>query len=78
VTGLLAGRLVTYEQVHTPIAEALLDAGFVLLDSFRRPHFTIRLIDDGPDEASRLLNALGRPIENPYNRAVRQRRGETR
>ncbi len=74
--GLLASRLLTYEQVHTPVAQALLDAGFVLLDSFRRPHFTIRLMDDSPDEASRLLRALGPPRENPYNRTVRQRLGE--
>jgi hypothetical protein len=26
--------------------EVLLEAGFVLLDSFRRPHFTIRLTVD--------------------------------
>jgi hypothetical protein len=76
--GLLATRLVTYEQVHTPVAQALLDAGFVLLDSFRRPHFTIRLVDDSPGEASRLLDALGPPHQNPYNRTVRQRPGETR
>ena len=75
--GLLASRLLTYEQVHTPVAQALLDAGFVLLDSFRRPHFTIRLGDDSPDEASRLLRALGPPRENRYNRTVRQRLGET-
>jgi len=63
--------------VHAPEAQTLLDAGFVLLDSFRRPHFTIGLVDDSPAEASRLLNALGPPIENPYNRAASQRRGET-
>jgi hypothetical protein len=64
--------------VHTPEAQALLDAGFVLLDSFRRPHFTIRLVDDSAAEASRLLNALGPPIKNPYNRTASQRLGETR
>ena len=74
--GLLSGRLVTYEQVHMPIAQAVTDAGFVLLDSFRRPHLTLCLADDSVDEANRLLNALGPPQENPYNRAVRQRRGE--
>jgi hypothetical protein len=55
--GLLASRLLTYKQVHTPEAQTLLDAGFMLLDSFRRPHFTIRLVDDSPAEASRLLSA---------------------
>lgn len=74
--GLLASRLVTYEQVHTPNVQALQDAGFVLLDSFNRPHFTVRLANDSPDEAARLLDAIGSVEENPYNRAVRQRRGE--
>jgi hypothetical protein len=74
--GLLAGRLVTYEQVHMATIQALIDAGFGLLASFRRPHFTIRLADDSDDEAARLLDALGPANENPYNRAVRQRRGK--
>jgi hypothetical protein len=75
--GLLAGRLVTYEQVHTATIQVLVDAGFGLFASFRRPHFTVRLADDSADESRRLLDALGPAEENPYNRAVRQRRGET-
>ena len=74
--GLLGGRLVTDEHVHTPTVEALQNAGFVLLDTFRRPHFTVRLANDSPDEATGLLSAIGPAEENPYNRAVRQRRGE--
>jgi hypothetical protein len=31
--------------VYTPTIQALVDAGFSLLASFRRPHFTIRLTD---------------------------------
>ena len=73
--GLLAGRLVTYPLVHTARAGTLAAAGFELLATFRRPHFTIRLDSDSTAEASRLLEAMGHPEENPYNAEVQQRRG---
>jgi hypothetical protein len=75
--GLLAGRLVTYPLVHTVRVGTLAAAGFELLATFRRPHFTIRLDSDSTAEASRLLEAMGYPEENPYNAEVRQRRGTT-
>ncbi len=74
--GLLAGRLASYEQVHVASAAALLTAGFDLLPSFRRPHFTVRLAGGSRAEAERLLAALGPSEENPYNRGVRLRRTE--
>ena len=73
--GLLAGRLVTYPLVHTVRVGTLAAAGFELLATFRRPHFTIRLATDSTAEASRLLEAMGHPEENPYNAEVQQRRG---
>jgi hypothetical protein len=73
--GLLAGRLVTYSLVHAATPGTLVAAGFELLATFRRPHFTIRLHTDSDHEASRLLETLGPAEENPYNRAVQQRRG---
>lgn len=74
--GLLAGRLVSYEQVHLASTEALLAGGFTLLPSFRMPHFTIRLEDDSSAEAARLFDLLGPAEENPYNHEVRLRRTE--
>jgi hypothetical protein len=73
--GLLGGRLVTYPLVHMVGVGTLPAAGFELLATFRRPHFTIRLESDSIAEASQLLEAMGHPEENPYNAEVRQRRG---
>jgi len=73
--GLLAGRLVTYPLVHAVTVGALASAGFEVLATFRRPHFTIRLRTDADAEASRLLDALGTAQENPYNGEVQRRRG---
>jgi hypothetical protein len=75
--GLLANRLVTYPLVHAPTFGALAAAGFELIATFRRPHFTVRLSGDSTAETGRLLEALGRPEENPYNGQVRQLRGES-
>jgi hypothetical protein len=76
IDDLLAGRLSSYEWVHLPTAEALRSAGFALLPTFSRPHFTIRLTNDGDAEIAQLLAALGPVEENPYNREVRLRRTE--
>jgi hypothetical protein len=72
--GLLAGRLVTYSLIHAAMVGTLVAAGFELLATFRRPHFTIRLHTDSAAEASRLLDAMGPTEANPYNRDVQQRR----
>lgn len=73
--GLLAGRLITYPLVHVATVGRLASAGFEVLATFRRPHFTIRLPTDSDAEASRLLDALGPANENPYNDEVHSRRG---
>src|SRR5947207_3119498 len=44
--GLLSGRLMSYRLVHMPTVGALVDAGFELLPTFRRPHFTVLLHSD--------------------------------
>jgi hypothetical protein len=69
--GLLSGRLVTYRWIHTPPERRLIDAGFTLLPTFGRPHFTVVLGSDSDDELGRLQRALGPRIENPYHQAGR-------
>jgi hypothetical protein len=44
--GLLADRLVSYRLVHLPTVRSLTEAGFDLLATFRRPHFTLLLSSD--------------------------------
>ncbi len=71
--GLLSSRLANYRWVHTPTARQLGDAGFTLLATFSRPHYTL-LLDQITDELlGRLEAALGPPIENPYHRTGRTR-----
>jgi len=66
--GILGGRLATYAFVHATTVTAALDAGFELLPTFRRPHYTVRLAEDTTEEVARLLAVLGTPEDNPYNR----------
>lgn len=61
----LLQRFAPYRVVHLPLAGRLREAGFELLGSFRRPHFTVRL--GTLDELPRLLDALGRAEPNPYH-----------
>jgi hypothetical protein len=58
--------------VHLPTVGQLVAAHFDLLPSFRRPHFTVRLEDDGDRSLTRLLDALGPPEANPYHGRQRQ------
>ena len=46
-------------------------AGFPLLPSFGRPHYTIRLDGDDPAGLTRLLDALGPAEANKYHRRER-------
>ncbi len=72
--GLLRDRLSSYRWVHTPTVEQLADAGFGLLATFGRPHFTL-LLDNVTDELlARLEGALGSAVENPYHRTGRSGR----
>ena len=61
----LLQRFAPYRVVHLPLAGQLREAGFELLPSFRRPHFTAKL--GTLDELPRLLDALGRAEPNPYH-----------
>lgn len=72
--GLLSGRLSTYGAVHTPTVGQIVEAGFTLLPTFARPHYTLRLRDASRDELQRLLAVLGPPRENPYHPTIERRR----
>jgi hypothetical protein len=70
----LLRRFATYRVVHLPRAGQLRRAGFQLLPSFGRPHYTIRLEDGGQAGLARLLDALGPTDANKYHRRERQGR----
>lgn len=63
----LLRRFASYRWVHLPTVAILESAGLVLLPSFVRPHYTVRLPRVDPAEVARLLVALGRPALNPYH-----------
>lgn len=72
--GLLENRLATYRWVHAPTAGHLIEAGFMLLPTFARPHHTL-LLDALTDEHfAHLETALGPPVENPYHQRGRSGR----
>ena len=68
VAGILRGRLLSYPSVYLPTVGALRGAGFYLLPTFGRPHFTVLM--SGPELAPVLFEALGELESNPY--AVRE------
>ena len=61
---LLRDRLKGYPTVYVPTVDKLVDAGFVLLGTFGRPHFTLLL--GGEDDVERLVGRLGELRVNPY------------
>ena len=61
----------SYRAVHLPRTGQLLRAGFPLLRSFGRPHYTIRLDGDDPAGLTQLLDALGPTEANKYHRRER-------
>jgi hypothetical protein len=63
----LLRRFWSYRTVHLPTAGRLLEAGFELLPSFARPHFTLRLIIANEAELDRLVAALGPEKSNRYH-----------
>ncbi len=67
----LLRRFASYRAVHLPRTGQLRRAGFPLLPSFGRPHYTIRLDDDDPAALRRLLDALGPSEANKYHRRER-------
>jgi len=67
----LLRRFASYRAVHLPRTGQLRRAGFPLLPSFGRPHYTIRLGDDGQAGLTRLLDVLGPAEANKYHRRER-------
>ena len=67
----LLRRFASYRAVHLPRAGQLRGAGFLLLPSFGRPHYTIRLNGDDPAGLTLLLDALGPTEANKYHRRER-------
>ncbi|MGH9225424.1 MAG: hypothetical protein ACRD2W_16940 [Acidimicrobiales bacterium] len=65
---ILRGRLLSYPSVYLPTVVALRGAGFDLLPTFGRPHFTVLM--RSPELAPALFEALGELRDNPY--AVRE------
>ena len=62
---LLRERFATFRTVYLPTVEGLVGAGFELLPTGRRPHFTVRLRSADDTEVARLLVALGPASDNP-------------
>ena len=54
----LLQRFASYRAVHLARAGELRNEGFELLPSFGRPHFTVRLPSDHPDELGRLHDKI--------------------
>jgi hypothetical protein len=61
----LLQRFGSYRLVHLPRVGQLRGAGFDLLPSFRRPHFTV--VVKTLNELPRLLDAVGAAEPNPYH-----------
>ena len=62
---LLRQRFATFRTVYLPTVEGLLGAGFELLPTARRPHFTVCLRSANETEVAQLLVALGPARDNP-------------
>lgn len=62
---LLRERFATFRTVYLPTVHSLSAAGFDLLPTGRRPHFTVRLQSADANERQRLLVALGPARDNP-------------
>jgi hypothetical protein len=62
--GILAGKLRSYPSVYQSTVRRLAGAGFELLPTFTRPHFTIVL--PTLEAVSDLATALGPLLANPY------------
>ena len=64
---LLASRMRSYRVVHRVPAGKLLTAGFELLPTAGRPHYTIRMMSGDEAAAAMLLAVLGPPRENRHH-----------
>lgn len=73
VDGILAGRMISYRIVHTSTVARIREAGFGLVPSFGRPHYTLVVPDASAATIEALATALGPGTANPYH-VVRRRR----
>lgn len=62
---LLRRRFATFRTLYLPTVADLVDHGFELLPTGRRPHFTVRLQREDDQELEKLLEALGALQLNP-------------
>jgi hypothetical protein len=62
---LLRRRFITFRTIYLPTAGTLAEAGFELLPTAQRPHFTVRLRRADEQELELLIEALGAPQPNP-------------
>ena len=73
----LAQKLGTYQWVHLVSAGAVREAGFTLLPTFLRPHYTLVLADF--DAVEPLMRLLGSVESNPsYRQGQRRTRRRSR
>ncbi|MEJ7583582.1 MAG: hypothetical protein WKF43_05710 [Acidimicrobiales bacterium] len=67
-------RFASYRVVHLPTVGQLRAAGFELLASFNRPHFTVAVSSVDEPDLQDLVDALGAAQPNPYHGGARPRR----
>lgn len=56
----------SYRVVHQVAVGRLLNAGFELLPTAGRPHYTVRMVSDDEGDAVKLLAVLGRSRDNRH------------
>lgn len=71
--GLLSGRMETYRVVYTASVADVREAGFGLLATFGRPHYTLILPDTSQSTLGTVAAALGPAAANPYHLTRRRR-----
>ena len=64
--GILSGLLRSYPAVHLPRARTVLEAGFQLLPTFDRPHYTLRLSSNEDNELQKLVRTFGDRQKDSY------------
>jgi hypothetical protein len=63
----LLRRFASYRVVHLRPAREIREAGFELLPSFSRPHFTVLLTSTEDRDLAQLVLAFGQGQPNPYH-----------
>lgn len=67
LAGLLAIRMRSYRVVHQVPVGRLRNAGFELMPTAGRPHYTVRMACADEREAAKLLAVLGPPRDNQHH-----------